>query len=369
MEPEKTLPLVPAHELVCLLPNYRPPRRRMPPAWRGSRAWLRLLAATICIVAFAATGLLLGIHPQPDAITANAVGLDEPYFELSATGDQREFRALITAACTPPNRPLDVRCTVLVRIAIFQSFGLSNAQVLQEVRAWGTPFAAAELTGHSCQWLNRFPGTVARALHSLVQQGVLTAARAQLIVSWLQMRDNFACYVPPKPRPTPTPRPHPTPTPVTRSTSVYSAPITIIPAGNSAPQLETALLQVINQERAQNGVGPLRMDPTMQAVALQHSKDMTVCGLSHYCPAGTTPCSRLSAAGVQWTTCGENIGWDYDNVSPWQKVMILQNMFINEVPPNDWHRRNLLNPLFGRIGIGIYIQANGALWLTEDFAN
>jgi uncharacterized protein YkwD len=379
VEPEKSLQPALTQEFVQIMPNYQSAQRRLPPAWRGTWAWLRLIAAVSCIFLFATLGLTLGMRPQPDAIVANAVGLDEPYFQLSTTEDQREFRALIDEACTPPNQPVNIHCTVLVRVAIFRSFGLSNAQVLQDVRAWNTPFAAASLSGHSCAWLNQFPGAVAHSLHGLVLQGLLPAARAQLVVSWLQLRDNFACYVPPKPTPSPTPKPRPRPTPVPQvhhSVPAHNAPaptaappITIIPAGNSAPQLAAALLQVINQERSQNGVSSLRMDPTMNAVALQHSEAMTICGLSHYCPAGTTPGSRLSAAGVQWTTCGENIGWDYDNVSPWQKVLIIQNMFINEVPPNDWHRRNLLNPLFGRIGIGIYIQSDGALWLTEDFAN
>jgi uncharacterized protein YkwD len=42
---------------------------------------------------------------------------------------------------------------------------------------------------------------------------------------------------------------------------------------------------------------------------------------------------------------------------------------LNEQPPNDGHRKNILNPSFTHIGIAIYRAPSGTLWLTQDFSN
>jgi uncharacterized protein YkwD len=39
-----------------------------------------------------------------------------------------------------------------------------------------------------------------------------------------------------------------------------------------------------------------------------------------------------------------------------------------EQPPNDGHRRNILNTGFNLIGIDVLIDSKNQVWLTEDFA-
>ena len=39
-----------------------------------------------------------------------------------------------------------------------------------------------------------------------------------------------------------------------------------------------------------------------------------------------------------------------------------------ETAPNDGHRRNILNGSFKYVGICLYQDANGTVWMTQDFA-
>jgi uncharacterized protein YkwD len=42
---------------------------------------------------------------------------------------------------------------------------------------------------------------------------------------------------------------------------------------------------------------------------------------------------------------------------------------LNEQPPNDGHRLNILSTSFTHIGIAVYRDSSGTVWLTQDFSN
>jgi uncharacterized protein YkwD len=42
---------------------------------------------------------------------------------------------------------------------------------------------------------------------------------------------------------------------------------------------------------------------------------------------------------------------------------------LNEKPPDDGHRLNILSSTFTHIGIAVYRSADGTVWMTQDFAN
>jgi uncharacterized protein YkwD len=158
--------------------------------------------------------------------------------------------------------------------------------------------------------------------------------------------------------------PTPSPTPTQSGSSSSCPPV----AGQEDADLEAQLLNLVNQARANAGVAALSVDPLIHGEALQHSRDMTCYGMSHYVPPGTTPATRMAAAGVSFTWHGENIGWSGQGTAL-QKMLWLFNGMMAETPPNDGHRQNILSPHFTRTGIGIYIEnASQRLWLTEDFA-
>ncbi|HEU5367256.1 MAG TPA: CAP domain-containing protein [Ktedonobacterales bacterium] len=158
--------------------------------------------------------------------------------------------------------------------------------------------------------------------------------------------------------------PTPTPTPKPPDSNHSCPPI----AGHEDTAMEAWQINAVNKARASAGVAALKIDSRIHSEALQHSADMTCYGFGHFVPPGTTPATRMAAAGVSFTWHGENIGMAGEGTDL-QKVMWLFNSMMAEKPPNDGHRQNILSPNFTRTGIGIYVEnASGRLWLTEDFA-
>ena len=49
-------------------------------------------------------------------------------------------------------------------------------------------------------------------------------------------------------------------------------------------------------------------------------------------------------------------------------VGLTQDM-LNEQPPDDGHRLNILSSSFAHIGIAVYRDSSGTVWMTQDFSN
>ncbi|MFF7633159.1 CAP domain-containing protein [Kitasatospora sp. NPDC008050] len=174
--------------------------------------------------------------------------------------------------------------------------------------------------------------------------------------------------------PTSAPSPAPTgaaPTSAPSSTAATGA------SGSSGTDLDAAaaqVLAVINQARAAQGAAPLQMLAGLQTSADAHNHTMSAgCGLEHQCPGEPAFGDRENAAGVQWTTAGENIGDGgpvADTTTAIANMAVgLTNSMLAEQPPNDGHRRNILNPDFHHIGIELLRDSSGTVWMTQDFAN
>jgi uncharacterized protein YkwD len=134
------------------------------------------------------------------------------------------------------------------------------------------------------------------------------------------------------------------------------------------------VLALINQARSAAGLPPLTITAGLESSASAHSLTMAGgCGLSHQCPAEPELGTRETAAGVVWSACGENIGEggpvaDTNAAIAQMAVGLTQDM-LNEKPPDDGHRRNILSSSFTHIGIAIYLDSSGTVWLTQDFSN
>lgn len=169
----------------------------------------------------------------------------------------------------------------------------------------------------------------------------------------------------PTPTATATPRPHPTTAPTARPTTSSSGG-----GSSSGTGLAGQLFALINQERAAQGLSAYTLNSTLSAGALKHSTKMAgSCGLSHQCPGEPDPCTRVSNEGISWTSCGENVGYSSPDPTAWGGVQQVEVSMINEQPPDDGHRRNLLSTSFHRVGVGVYVDSRGYVWVTEDFAS
>jgi uncharacterized protein YkwD len=172
----------------------------------------------------------------------------------------------------------------------------------------------------------------------------------------------------PAPRSSAAARPggHATPTPA-------STPSATGPAASQSLAVKQ-VLALINRARAAAGLPAYTLSARLDTSAGRHNTVMAAgCGLSHQCPGEPALGARETAAGVRWTAAGENIG-DGGPVGgsaaaiARMAVNLTQSM-LNEKPPDDGHRLNILSATFSRIGIAVSRDASGTVWMTQDFAN
>jgi uncharacterized protein YkwD len=158
------------------------------------------------------------------------------------------------------------------------------------------------------------------------------------------------------------------------SSSASSSPSAASPAGTSSSSAAGQVLALINQARSSAGLAPLTITSGLDSSASAHNATMAGgCGLSHQCPGEPDPGARETAAGVHWTAAGENIGEggpvaDSSSAIAQMAVGLTQSM-LNEQPPNDGHRLNILSTTFTHIGIAVVRDSSGTVWLTQDFSN
>lgn len=125
------------------------------------------------------------------------------------------------------------------------------------------------------------------------------------------------------------------------------------------PSYETEMLQLINKERQKRGLKLLQADPEMLQVARAHSQDMFARGyFAHDNPEGKDPFDRMRAANIRFATAGENLALA-------QTVEIAHVNLMN----SPGHRANILNPSFGRVGIGILDGGFYGLMISQEFRN
>jgi uncharacterized protein YkwD len=177
----------------------------------------------------------------------------------------------------------------------------------------------------------------------------------------------------PSPTTSPTAPPPPTtvpPTAVPPTTVPPTTPPTVAPPGNSV--IDQALAH-INAARTAAGLSTLTLSTALSSASEAHNALMVGgCGLSHQCPGEAGLGDRFTAAGVPWTSAGENIG--QGNASDNTASIVaaangLTDLMLAEQPPNDGHRKNLLNPGFKHIGLAVTRGSDGRVWFTQDFVN
>jgi uncharacterized protein YkwD len=149
-------------------------------------------------------------------------------------------------------------------------------------------------------------------------------------------------------------------------------------AGSQAAAQDDAaaaqVLGLINQARSAAGLPALTITAGLDASSSAHNLRMADgCGLSHQCPGEPALGQRETDAGVDWTAAGENIGEggpvaDTSAAIAQMAVGLTQSM-LNEQPPDDGHRLNILSATFTHIGIAVDRDSSGTVWLTQDFSN
>ncbi len=108
-------------------------------------------------------------------------------------------------------------------------------------------------------------------------------------------------------------------------------------------QSAAKMLELINKERMKRGLGELKSDNEMKKVALSHARDMFARGyFSHVSPDGVGPFDRILKLNIEYQVAGENLA-----LAP---TVDMAHVGLMNSPG---HRANILEPRFGRIGIGV----------------
>jgi hypothetical protein len=142
-----------------------------------------------------------------------------------------------------------------------------------------------------------------------------------------------------------------------RSEPPISLPNTTI---NLPQALETELLWMTNQNRAQQGLEPLVLDEALTRIAREQSTGMANQGfISHELPSGNLK-TRMELSGYGYITVRENIA--SSSSLAWAHNALLKSPA---------HRDNILAPDVNRVGIGIVHcppPYEKELFITEIFA-
>jgi uncharacterized protein YkwD/uncharacterized membrane protein required for colicin V production len=122
---------------------------------------------------------------------------------------------------------------------------------------------------------------------------------------------------------------------------------------------ERYMVELVNTERVKAGVQVLTLDPQLTVVAEAHSRDMFLRRyFSHITPDGQDPAERLDASGISYALMGENIAYAPD-------VSTAHTGLMNSPE----HKKNILEPQFRHIGIGIISTKIFGIMVTQDFTD
>ena len=130
---------------------------------------------------------------------------------------------------------------------------------------------------------------------------------------------------------------------------------TSAPVSNSSYAKE--MLNLINQERAANGVPRLKWNEELAKVAQAKAQDMVDNNyFSHTSPTYGSPFDMMKSFGISYRYAGENIA---KNSSVAKAHTALMN--------SEGHRKNILNSNFTSIGIGIVKTSSNSYTIVQMF--
>lgn len=153
----------------------------------------------------------------------------------------------------------------------------------------------------------------------------------------------------PAPTKAPTPRPTATASPRPTSTADYTT--------DSSTAQEQKALNLLNQDRAANGLPALTLDRELSRIARIKSCDMRDNHyFSHTSPTYGNAAAMLTSSGYSFNGVGENIAHH-------ATVDKAQAAFMSSTG----HRTNILGSQWTKVGIGICQDSNGFVYVTQLF--
>jgi len=120
---------------------------------------------------------------------------------------------------------------------------------------------------------------------------------------------------------------------------------------------ESRILQLVNAERAKAGAKALSASSDCTRLARMKSQDMADNNyFSHQSPTYGSPFDMLKSNNVSYMYAGENIAMNQSAEAAFKAWM-----------NSEGHRKNILNPNFTELGVGIAPKGNGSYIYTQLF--
>lgn len=142
-------------------------------------------------------------------------------------------------------------------------------------------------------------------------------------------------------------------------------------------EVEHLVLDLINLDRQKNGLSPVIWDETAANAARQHVQEEADNGyISHWGMDGSKPQFRYTqGGGLDVVNENESVslwlqgGFEGVSVSDLRKIVFEHEMaMINEKPPNDGHRKNILDVHHTGVGVAIAVGKYG-IAMAQEFTN
>ena len=151
-----------------------------------------------------------------------------------------------------------------------------------------------------------------------------------------------------------------------------------LPVSESTPSssrptdpVEAAVLDRINKDRADANLPPVAWDPAAALVAKAYTTAQVAEGTSgHFLTDGMAPYARTGFAGIFGMGSENAVAWHTTgkSFSDSAKELALSGHedMMRETPPNDGHRRTILDPEATHVGVG-YALHGGSFRMAEEF--
>ncbi len=135
--------------------------------------------------------------------------------------------------------------------------------------------------------------------------------------------------------------------------------------------LKQDLLTLINRDRARNGLTPVELDPqTSQLADLYCDQQLRYGTTGHFTIDGLAPYMRYSFSGgndgVSENAAAWSANYSFADSSIPELIRRSQAAMLAEVPPNDGHRKTLLDPHATHVGLGISWE-KGEFRMVQEF--
>ena len=118
---------------------------------------------------------------------------------------------------------------------------------------------------------------------------------------------------------------------------------------DSTYSMEAQFIAKVNAARQANGQAPYSVAGDLSSIARSHSANMASQQSLYHNPS-------LTSQVPNWQAVGENVGEGPD-------VSDIATAFMQSPE----HRANILDHDFTQIGVGVSVDKNGIVWVTEDF--